>query len=129
MSVETEIRALLDRYLAAWNARDLPGVAACFTEPARYVLPGADMAMADHAAIVAALKTVFAGLDAQGFDRSEAGPMSVRLCNATTVLADLRDVRRLRGDGSLIEVIDAVYLCVKQDGAWRMSTAIACDPA
>lgn len=127
--VETEIRALIDRYLTAWNARDLDGVAAQFTEPARYVLPGANLHMADRPAIVAALTSLFAGLEANGFDHSEAGALSVRICNETTVLAELRDVTRLRRDGSVLEVIDALYVCLREDGQWRLSVAIACDPA
>lgn len=121
-------RALYQRYLAAWNGRDFAGVAACFTEPAFYVLPGASVALPDRDSFVSLLKKVFAGPEAQGFDRTEVGKITAAPCGADMAVVDARDVARLCRDGTVIETIDGHYVICKQDGDWRFTLAVTCAP-
>jgi uncharacterized protein (TIGR02246 family) len=128
MTVENEIQTLFDTYLRAWNARDFEGMAGLFTEPAVHVVPGGVVSFPDRAAVAANLKERFAELESNGFDHAEIAAVEVRQCNDATAMVDLRNIARLRADGSALEVIDAVYVCIKQDGNWRLSIAIGCWP-
>lgn len=128
MTVESDIRALIEDYRTAWNARDFEAMAALFAEPITYVIPNGTLHLPDHAALIGKLKQQFAGLEADGFDHTDIQNVEVRQCNETTAMADLKTVARLRADGSAIDVLDAVYICVRQEGRWRLSIAMACSP-
>ncbi len=128
MTVQSEIKDLISRYLKAWNARDYPGMVALFTEPATYVIPGGTLHLADHAALSAKLKDQFAALEADGFSHTEIRDVTVRSCTDTSAQAELHDVTRLRADGTALDVIDAVYICILQEGRWKLSIAMACTP-
>jgi hypothetical protein len=43
-------------------------------------------------------------------------------------IADARNVRRLRRDGSAIEVIDGHYVLRKEGGVWRFTVTVLCAP-
>ena len=128
MTIENEIQTLFDTYLCAWNARDFEGMAALFTEPATYVIPGGTLCLPDRKALIEKLKQRFSDIEKDGFDHTKISSVEVRQCNDTTAMVDLRNIARLRADGSALEVIDAVYVCIKQDGSWRLSIAIGCWP-
>lgn len=118
--------ALFARYLDCWNRRDLEGVAACFAEPAMFVLPAGAVALPDRAALVSMLKTLFEGLEAAGFDRTTVGAVSARDCGAGLAVVDVADVCRLKADGSLLERIDGHYVMRQADGGWEFVVAVAC---
>ncbi len=128
MSVENEIQKLFDTYLRAWNARDIGGMADLFTEPAVHVIPGGVASFPDRAAVAANLEKRFAEMESNGFDHAEIAAVEVRQCDDATAMVDLRHIARLRADGSALDVLDAIYICVKQDGNWRLSIAIRCWP-
>ncbi len=128
MPFNTEIQKLIDAYLEAWNARDFDGMAALFTEPATYVVPHGTLHIPDRPALIDKLKQQFADLESDGFDHTEIEAVEARQCNETTAMVDLKNVARLRADGSAIGTIDAVYVCIRQDGRWRLSIAMACSP-
>ena len=121
-----QAKALFYRYIECWNARNLPGVAACFTEPSMFVLPTGTIALPDHAALVALLKNVFAGLEAAGFSHSEVGPVTATPCGDGLVIVDAAKVRRLKADGSLLEEIDGHYVMRETDEGWRFTVAVVC---
>ena len=125
-SSNTQAQALFYRYLECWNARDLPGVAACFTEPSMFVLPTGTVALPDHAALVALLKKVFAGLEVAGFSHSEVGPVTATPCGDGLAIVDAAKVRRLKADGSLLEEIDGHYVMRETDEGWRFTVAVVC---
>ena len=81
-----------------------------------------------HYVAQSGLSHAFAELESNGFDHAEIAAVEVRQCNDATAMVDLRNIARLRADGSALEVIDAVYVCIKQDGNWRLSIAIGCWP-
>jgi uncharacterized protein (TIGR02246 family) len=122
-----QIETLYQRYLNAWNSRDFKGVAACFSEPAFYALPGMDVSIPDRASFVALLEKVFAGLEADGFSHTEVGEISAQACSEQMAIVDAKAVARLRKDGSYIEVIDAHYVARQFDDGWRFTVAVTCN--
>lgn len=128
MSTKAQVHDLITTYLAAWNARDYEGMAALFTEPAVYVLPDGPKHMPNRQALIEGLKQQFALLETNGFDHTEIDRIEVRECSGTTAMADMKNVTRLRADGTVLEVIDAVYICIMQEDNWKMSIAMACRP-
>ncbi len=127
-TVRTEIEAFYNRYITAWNAQDFKGVAACYAEPAMFLLPAATVSLPDRAAMVAMLETLFARLTGEGFSHSTVGSFTVRPCGEGMAIADARDVKRLRGDGTAIETIDAHYVLRKEGGDWRFVVTVTCEP-
>ena len=126
--LEQETQKLFDRYLKAWNARDFPGVAACFSEPAMFVLPGATVNLPDRAAIVAMLRKLFETLESQGFSHTTLGRISPRPSGEDLAIVDVRSVKRHRHDGSVLEEIDAHYIMKNENGDWLLTVAVSCSP-
>lgn len=122
-----EAQSLFERYLDCWNRRDLDGVAACFGEPAMFVLPSGAVALPDRPALVALLKKVFAGLETDGFSHTTIGAVTATPCGDGLAVLDAADVRRIRRDGSLLEDIDGHYVMRRSDGAWQLIVAVACN--
>ena len=128
MSVQSDIEALFDRYLAAWNARDFQAMAACFSEPTVYFFPDGPRPIADREALIASMKTVFDRLEAEDFSHTEIASVTATQCNDTLAIVDLKDVIRLRRDGTAIDHLDALYVCTLIDGHWQLSAAVGCWP-
>ena len=124
--VESEIRELVEIYLRAWNARDFEKMASLFSEPITYVVPNGTLHIPNRKALISKLKGQFSELEAEGFDHTEVEEVVVTQCNDTTALVEMRNLRRLRSDSSELEKRDALYICVLQDGVWRLSIAMAC---
>ena len=128
MSVQSDIEALFATYLAAWNARDFAGMAALFSEPTVYFHPDGPHPIPDRAALIKSFEAVFERLEGEGFSHTEIEAISARQCNDTLAIVDLKNVTRLRHDGTAIDRLDAVYVCTLKDGTWQLSTAIGCWP-
>lgn len=124
MSPEAEIRSLFGRYLTAWNARDFEGVAACYSAPSLFILPSASVPVAGATAMVAMLQNLFAGLEADGFSHTEIDEIDVCPRGDTFATAEASGVRRLRRDGTEIEVIDAHYILRRGESGWQFVTAV-----
>jgi len=127
-TVDAEIAAFYDRYIAAWNAQDFPAVAACYAEPAMFVLPDATVSLPDRAATIAMLESLVARLRAEGFSHSEFACLTVKPCGPGTAIADAGAVRRLRADGTAIDTIDAHYVLRREGGDWRFAVTVTCEP-
>ena len=122
---EREITDLIETYLLAWNARDFGKMASLFSEPATYIVPSGNLHIPDKAALISKLRQQFVELEAEDFDHTEIGDVVVTLCSEYAALAELRNLRRLKSDGSEIAAIDALYICVLEKGSWRLSVAMA----
>lgn len=122
---EKEIADLIETYRLAWNARDFEKMVSLFSEPTTYIVPGGNLHIPDKAALMSKLRKQFAALEAEGFDQTEIGEVVVTMCSEYAALAELRNLRRLRSDGSEIAAIDALYICVLDEGTWRLSVAVA----
>jgi len=125
--IQFEAEALFHRYLRSWNGRDLPGVAACFAEPAMFITDEGAVALSDRTAVVALLERLLAGLDAAGFSHTTIGPVRALACGDNLAVVDAQDVRRLKGDGSLLESLDGHYVMRRTDDGWRFAVAMACE--
>ncbi len=128
MTIQSEIETLFDAYLSAWNSRDFDAMVAFFAEPMVYFLPGKTVVVPDRVALLEMLKGQFADLEREGFSHTEIEEVSARLCNETTAMVDLKNVARLRADGSAVDVLDAVYVCTKQADRWYLGGATVCQP-
>jgi len=126
--LDQETLKLFDRYLTAWNARDFPGIADCFSEPAMFVLPGATVCLPDRAALVVMLGKLFDTLESQDFSHTTLGRISPRPSGEDMAIVDVRSVKRHRQDGSLLEEIDAHYIMKHEDGRWFLTVAVSCAP-
>ncbi len=128
MPAEEDIKALFGRYMDMWNCRDFEGMAALFTEPTVSVGPDGPTIIPDNAAMAASLKVRFDKLEAEDFDQTEIEAVEVQFANADTATADLKNVRRLRRDGSAIDELDALYILNRIGGAWKLSVEMAGTP-
>ena len=128
IALDPEISALFDRYLAAWNTRDFDAVAECYSYPALFVLPHASVPVADKTGMIDLLGHIFSGLEADGFSHTEIGAVTAASCGEGLAIVDATDVCRLRGDGSVLETIDAHYVVRHSDGAWFFTLAVTCKP-
>ncbi len=128
MPAEEDIKALFGRYMDMWNDRDFAGMAALFTEPTVSVGPDGPTIIPDNAAMAASLKARFDKLEAENFDHTEIEAVDVQVADADTATADLKNVRRLRRDGSAIDELDALYILNRIGGAWKLSVAMAGAP-
>lgn len=128
MTLQSEIEGFYETYLTHWNARAFEKVAACFAEPAMFVLPTGAVSLPDRAAMVAMLQGLFARMEADGFSHTTLGPVTVRACGPDLAVADVAKVCRWRADGSLMEEIDGHYVLQRKDGVWRATVAVACNP-
>lgn len=123
-----EINDLFQRYLTAWNQRDFAAVAQCFAAPSLFILPHTSVAVPDKSALISLLESIFAGLDAEGFSHTEIGDVRAQACGENLAVIDATDVRRLRKDGSVLEVIDGHYIARQIEGVWFFTVATACTP-
>lgn len=125
----TAVERCIHDYIAAWNARDFPAMAAFFTEPAVFVLASGSHMLADRAALMAFLGEVFAALEAAGFDHTEIGEITSRRCADGLMQAEVADICRYHRDGRLMETIEVQYtLRLDTDGVLRMVSALWCEP-
>jgi uncharacterized protein (TIGR02246 family) len=122
---QEEIADLIETYLLAWNARDFEKMASLFSEPATYIVPSGNLHIPDKDALISKLRQQFSALEAEGFDHTEIEEVVVTMCNDYAALAELRNLRRLKSDGSEIAAIDALYICVLEEGRWRLSVGMA----
>jgi len=123
--IQSEIAHLIETYRLAWNARDFEKMASLFSEPATYIVPNGNLHIPDRTALIAKLRQHFSELETEQFDHTEIGEVIVTPCNVYAAIAELKNLRRLRADGSEIIAMDATYLCVIQEGNWRLSVAVA----
>jgi hypothetical protein len=101
-------------------------MASLFSEPITYVVPNGTLQIPNRKALISKLKGQFSELEAEDFDHTEVEEVVVTQCNDTTALVEMKNLRRLRSDSSELEKLDALYICVLQDGVWRLSIAMAC---
>jgi ketosteroid isomerase-like protein len=123
--IEPDIFQLIETYRLAWNARDFEKMASLFSEPATYITPTGNLHIPDRAALITKLRQQFSEMEVEQFDHTEIGEIIITPCNEYAAIAELKNLRRLRTDGSEIIAMDAMYICVIQDGAWRLSVALA----
>ncbi len=86
------------------------------------------VALPDRMAALTLLEQVFAELDAAGFSHTTIGPVHALACGDGLAVVDALDVRRLKGDGSVLETLDGHYVMRLTDDGWRFAMAMTCEP-
>ena len=124
--IQDAAELLFSDYLDAWNARDFERIASCYAEPSVFVLPQQTVSLPDRAAMVQLLKRIFEDLEAHGFSHSTVGEIEASACGDGLAILDVRDVKRIREDGSILENIDAHYVIKQINGSWRFVVAVVC---
>ena len=109
--------AVLDQFMASFNARDPARHAATYHFP-HYRLARGEMSVWETAgAAQERHQAVFPALVAGGWDRSEWLEREIVTASPTKVHVATR-FRRLRADGSEIGRYDSLYVVVKVDDHW-----------
>ena len=111
---ETAAMALLDEWMAAFNARDIGRWAATFNYPS-VRLAGGRVVIFDGPESLR--RDTFERLGAAGWDRSAWDRRDVIHASADKVHFDTR-FTRYRGDGSVIGSYDSIYVVTLQGGHW-----------
>ena len=102
------------RYLTAFNANDLELINDCISYPLAYI-GGDSVALLDQFPINPADMKA-----SKGWDRSEAFEVDVVAVGESKAHLLMRNTRRLRKDGSLIEEATGFYAYKKVGGEWKM---------
>jgi len=118
----SELGALFDAYIDAWNASDFRRIATEFYAPPVYVF-GAEKTVSVPGAeeLVALLSTIRDELDNAGFGYSKIRQLDLCDLGGNLVLASLQ-FNRYDRNGQLMggTVLSAAYLARKTSAGWRM---------
>lgn len=121
------IREMLNRYSAAFRAKDYVTLAAVCDVPFIRVRQ-ANQSIASSDELIADFRATRDALDSRGYDRSEDGEPRVIALAADSAMVN-RSYRRLRADGSVLEERAVFYLVGKRGGSWKLTGTIAQDHA
>lgn len=113
--VKTEVFKVLDRYMEAFNAKDLPGWESTYQFP-HYRLAGGKMSVLEKAGLRDSGK-VFGELQKIGWDHSKWDHRNVVQASRDKIHVDTR-FSRYRKDGSLIGHYESLYILTKENGRW-----------
>ena len=114
---EREATALLEEWMAAFNARDLARWAATFNYPSVRLASGRLIIFESPASHRADL---FERLASTGWDHSAWNHHRILHSSADKVHFDTR-FTRYRPDGSIIGSYDSIYVVTRQDGHWGVA--------
>ena len=102
------------RYLVAFNANDLDAINDCINYPLAYI-GGDSVTLLDQFPINPADMKA-----SKGWDRSDSFEIDVVAVGENKAHLLMRNTRRLRKDGSLIEEATAFYAYKKENDEWKM---------
>ena len=102
------------RYLDAFNDSDIDAINRCIKYPLAYIGAGTVTLLDQFPINPAELRA------AKGWDRSEGFEIDVVAIGDNKAHLLLRNARRLRQDGSLIEEGSGFYAYTKEQGDWKM---------
>ena len=102
------------RYLDAFNDSDIDAINRCIKYPLAYIGAGTVTLLDQFPINPAELRA------SKGWDRSEGIEIDVVAIGDNKAHLVMRNARRLRQDGSLIEEATGFYAYTKEQGDWRM---------
>lgn len=117
----------LDRYLAAWNARDADAFAATFHYPHTRLSPAVSDAGLWRSAERYAAGVDFAPLAAAGWVRSHWEARTVVHAGADKVHLAGR-ARRVDADGRTLATLQTLYVLARQEGRWAVQARFSAGP-
>lgn len=116
---QAEVRQLIDSVAEAFGT----GVDAwldCFADPIVLAAPDATQSL-DHASARPVFEQLRNALRERGLDRTEVRAAEITMVGNDIALADCT-FNRLCADGSLLEIMQAAYLCRRRNGRWLVVT-------
>jgi hypothetical protein len=113
-SERAKLLSAYQRYLDAFNANDIDAINNCVKFPLAHIGDG-EVKILDYFPITPAEMKA-----AKGWGRSEGFEIDVVAISATKAHLVMRNTRRLRNDGSLIEEATGFYAYTKHDDDWKM---------
>lgn len=102
------------RYLTAFNANDIDAINCCISYPLAYI-GGDSVTLLDQFPL-----SPLEMKASKGWDRSDSFEIDVVAVGENKAHLLMRNTRRLRQDGSLIEEATAFYAYKKVNGDWKM---------
>ena len=112
MGVDQEILEVVDEYLAAFNACDLPRLEKVLKCPLALIGNG-EVSISERYFIDFDKFIAATGWDHSKWDDRRVVQMSDKTAHVAAKAS------RYRSDGSLIEVVEALYVLTKQPGGWK----------
>jgi hypothetical protein len=109
-----KVLSAYQRYLTAFAESDIDTLNDCIKYPLAYIGAG-NVTLLDKFPINPAEMQA-----SKGWDRSEGIEIDVVAIGETKAHILMRNARRVRKDGSLIEEATGFYAYTKQDGEWKM---------
>ena len=117
MRIETESMAVLDAFMASFNARDPVAHAATYHFPHFRLARGSMNSWPTAADAESAHKQVFKQLPSTGWARSQWLSRDIIAISDQKVHVNTH-FQRLRADGSIIGAYNSLYILIRQDGRW-----------
>jgi len=115
--VETEVTAVLDAFMASFNASDPEAHAATYQFPHYRLARGEMLSWETREDAIYAHKSIFAALPTTGWYRSAWVDRKIININDSKVHVATR-FTRFRQDGSEIVTAESLYILTKENGRW-----------
>ncbi len=112
--MRAEVLTAYEDYLTAFNNDDIDTINALVAWPLSYIGDGKVTNLDQFPVKPSELK------ESMGWDRSEGFEIDVVAVTETKAHVLMRNTRRLRKDGSLIEEASAFYAFTRTDDGWKM---------
>jgi len=126
-AIEQDALVAYERYLAAFNARDVARAAHFYATPTMVVMQSGHLVLATGADVESRLATSLARLEDKGFASTSFGKRTLRAMNENVVLLSA-DFIRTRTDGSTIEKVACTYVLSRGTSGWGVVTIIVHPP-
>lgn len=115
--LESEATAVLDAFMATFNARDAEAHTATYHFPHYRLARGAMSFWETRAVAEQDYRQVFQRLPETGWQRSRWVSREVVTASADKIHVATR-FQRLRADGTVIGTYDSLYVLIRRDGRW-----------
>jgi len=121
MSYRSEVFAVLQRYKEGFDEYDDEKVRDCFVWPCTALVNGNTITLTDPPVTIADMQKQ------KNWHRSINWEIDVIAASSTKAHVALRNVERLRPDGSLIECASGFYALIKTEEGWKIFAFSAID--
>lgn len=115
----SQIEALVERYFAAFNARDYEAALECYYLPFTWLFGSHAVSVVTREDFLTTMAKTSADLRAKGLANSELHGVTVRMLGEKAALAGIVTSRR-DADGNELQHLGASYLVQKGRDGWRL---------
>lgn len=121
MSSRSDVFALMQRYKKGFDEFDDSIIQDCFVWPCTFLVNGSAVTLSETPVTTAQLKTL------KNWHRSVNWEIDVIASSSSKAHVALRNVERLRPDGSLIECASGFYVLTHTEQGWKICALSAID--